>query len=155
VVRLDGPVQAVGRTATRDHVINHIAIHAGEPVLVVLATACPSSVVADTIMRTIELGATITDAAIDDDATTIFCTSTHSELRRARLICWGMWLKSSEFCHCGQACRRAAGTGHISSPLRPSKTAAQGRFSTENRTTGQDPIRSRAVPWGELARSRH
>jgi hypothetical protein len=31
------------------------------------------------------------------------------------------------------SCRRAAGTGHISSPLRPSKTAAQGRFSTENR----------------------
>jgi hypothetical protein len=26
------------------------------------------------IMRTIELGVTITDAAIDDDATTIFCT---------------------------------------------------------------------------------
>jgi transposase len=37
------------------------------------ATACPSSVVADTIMRTIELGVTITDAAIDDVATTVFC----------------------------------------------------------------------------------
>jgi transposase len=36
-------------------------------------TACPPSVVADTIMRTIELGVTITDAAVDDDATTIFC----------------------------------------------------------------------------------
>ncbi|MFZ0229964.1 MAG: ISL3 family transposase [Mycobacterium sp.] len=38
------------------------------------ATACPPSVVADTIMRTIELGVTITDAAIDDESTTIFCT---------------------------------------------------------------------------------
>ena len=38
------------------------------------ATACPPSVVADTITRTIELGVTITDAAIDDESTTIFCT---------------------------------------------------------------------------------
>jgi transposase len=38
------------------------------------ATACPPSVVADTIMRTIELGVMITDAAVDDEATTIFCT---------------------------------------------------------------------------------
>ncbi len=36
-------------------------------------TACPPSVVADTIMRTIELGVTITDAAVDEKATTIFC----------------------------------------------------------------------------------
>jgi hypothetical protein len=28
------------------------------------ATACPSAVVVDTIMRTIELGVTITDAAV-------------------------------------------------------------------------------------------
>ena len=38
------------------------------------ATACPPLVVADTIMRTIELGVTITDAAVDDEVTTIFCT---------------------------------------------------------------------------------
>jgi len=38
------------------------------------ATACPPSVVADTIMRTIELGVTITDAAVDEKATTIFCS---------------------------------------------------------------------------------
>jgi transposase len=38
------------------------------------ATACPPSVVADTIMRTIELGVTITDAAVDENATTIFCS---------------------------------------------------------------------------------
>ena len=37
------------------------------------ATACPPSVVADTIMRTIELGMTITDGAVDDKVTTIFC----------------------------------------------------------------------------------
>ena len=37
------------------------------------ATACPPSVVADTIMRTIELGVTITDAAVDEEVTTIFC----------------------------------------------------------------------------------
>ncbi len=36
-------------------------------------TACPRSVVADTIMRTIELGVTITDAAVDEKQTTIFC----------------------------------------------------------------------------------
>ena len=38
------------------------------------ATACPPSVVADTIMRTIELGVTITDAAVDEKPTTIFCS---------------------------------------------------------------------------------
>jgi transposase len=38
------------------------------------ATVCPLSVIADTIMRTIELGVTITDAAIDEKTTTIFCT---------------------------------------------------------------------------------
>ena len=38
------------------------------------ATACPPSVVADTIMRTIELGVTITDAAVDEKQTTIFCS---------------------------------------------------------------------------------
>jgi hypothetical protein len=32
------------------------------------ATACPPAVVADTIMRTIELGVTITDAAVDENA---------------------------------------------------------------------------------------
>ncbi|BDB41270.1 hypothetical protein IWGMT90018_17160 [Mycobacterium kiyosense] len=36
------------------------------------ATACSPSVVADTIMRTIELGVTITDAAVDEKQTTIF-----------------------------------------------------------------------------------
>ncbi|HWF71478.1 MAG TPA: cytochrome P450 [Mycobacterium sp.] len=39
LLRLDGPVQAVGRTATRDLVINDITIHAGEPALVVIAAA--------------------------------------------------------------------------------------------------------------------
>lgn len=34
----------------------------------------PPSVVAGSIMRTIELGVTITDAAIDEKTTTIFCT---------------------------------------------------------------------------------
>jgi transposase len=37
------------------------------------ATACPPSVVADAIMRTIELGVTITDAVVDEKVTTIFC----------------------------------------------------------------------------------
>ena len=37
------------------------------------ATACPPSVVADTIMRTIELGVMITDAAVDEKVTTIVC----------------------------------------------------------------------------------
>ena len=53
------------------------------------ATACPPSVVADTIMRTIELGVTITDAAVDEKLTTIFCSpvsatpSARTAVRRA------------------------------------------------------------------------
>jgi cytochrome P450 len=39
LLRLDGPVQAVGRTATADHVINDVTIRAGEPALVVIAAA--------------------------------------------------------------------------------------------------------------------
>jgi cytochrome P450 len=39
LLRLDGPVQAVGRTATRDHIIGNVTIGAGEPALVVLAAA--------------------------------------------------------------------------------------------------------------------
>ena len=39
LLRLDGPVQAVGRTATCDHVIDGVTISANEPVLVVLAAA--------------------------------------------------------------------------------------------------------------------
>jgi len=37
-------------------------------------SACPPSVVADTIVRTIELGVTITEAASDEEVTTMFCT---------------------------------------------------------------------------------
>jgi len=33
-----------------------------------------AAVVANTIIRTVELGATITDAAVDEKVTTIFCT---------------------------------------------------------------------------------
>jgi transposase len=36
-------------------------------------TSCAAAVVADTIVRTVELGVTITDAAIDGDATVVFC----------------------------------------------------------------------------------
>ncbi|OBF09623.1 cytochrome P450 [Mycobacterium sp. 852002-10029_SCH5224772] len=39
LLRLDGPVQAVTRTATQDHVLDGTTIRAGEPVLVVLAAA--------------------------------------------------------------------------------------------------------------------
>jgi cytochrome P450 len=39
LLRLDGPVQAVGRTATCDHLVSEATIRAGEPVLVVLAAA--------------------------------------------------------------------------------------------------------------------
>jgi cytochrome P450 len=39
LLRLDGPVQAVGRTATEDHVLDGLVIHAGEPALVVLGAA--------------------------------------------------------------------------------------------------------------------
>ena len=45
------------------------------------ATACPPSVIADTIMRTIELGVTITDAAVDEKVTTIFCAPVARDLR--------------------------------------------------------------------------
>jgi len=39
LLRLDGPVQAVGRTATRDHVLGDVTIREGEPALVVIAAA--------------------------------------------------------------------------------------------------------------------
>jgi cytochrome P450 len=39
LLRLDGPAQAVVRTATRDHTFSEVTIHAGEPALVVLAAA--------------------------------------------------------------------------------------------------------------------
>lgn len=39
LLRLDGPAQAVTRTATQDHVIKGVTIHAGESALVVLAAA--------------------------------------------------------------------------------------------------------------------
>jgi transposase len=45
------------------------------------ASACPPLVVADTIMRTIELGVTITDAAVDEKQTTIFCTPVARDAR--------------------------------------------------------------------------
>jgi cytochrome P450 len=39
LLRLDGPAQAVVRTATNDHVFDDVTIRAGEPALVVLAAA--------------------------------------------------------------------------------------------------------------------
>jgi transposase len=45
------------------------------------ATAYPPSVVADTIMRTIELGVMITDAAVDEKQTTIFCSPVGRDAR--------------------------------------------------------------------------
>jgi hypothetical protein len=37
-------------------------------------TSLPAAVVAETIVRTVELGVTITDAAVDGDVTVVFCT---------------------------------------------------------------------------------
>lgn len=37
-------------------------------------TSLPAAVVADTIVRTVELGVTITDAAVDGNTTVVFCT---------------------------------------------------------------------------------
>ena len=54
-------------------------------------TACPPSVVADTIMRTIELGVTITDAAIDDESTTLFCTPVARDPRCPGCGCEGRY----------------------------------------------------------------
>lgn len=39
LLRLDGPAQAVARTATQDHIVSDVTIRAGEPALVVLAAA--------------------------------------------------------------------------------------------------------------------
>ncbi|ORJ58838.1 cytochrome P450 [Mycobacterium simiae] len=39
LLRRDGPAQAVTHTATSDHVLDDVASHAGEPVLIVLAAA--------------------------------------------------------------------------------------------------------------------
>jgi transposase len=36
-------------------------------------TSLPAAVVADTIIRTVELGVTITDAAVDGETTVVFC----------------------------------------------------------------------------------
>lgn len=54
------------------------------------ATVSPRSVVVDTMMRTIELGVTITDAAVDEKQTTIFCAPV------ARGPCFlGLWERLS------------------------------------------------------------
>jgi transposase len=55
------------------------------------ATACSPSVVADTIMRTIELGVTITDAAVDEQTTTIFCTPVARDPRCPDCGCEGRY----------------------------------------------------------------
>jgi cytochrome P450 len=39
LLRLDGPVQAVARTATMDQIVGGVAIHAGEPVIAVIGAA--------------------------------------------------------------------------------------------------------------------
>ena len=46
--------------------------HPGSPVPD--STSLPAAAVADTIIRTVELGVTITDAALDGEATVVFCT---------------------------------------------------------------------------------
>jgi transposase len=53
-------------------VLSRIAYLPGSPVSD--STSLPAAVVADTIVRTVELGVTITDAAIDGDVTVLFCT---------------------------------------------------------------------------------
>jgi len=45
------------------------------------STSLPAAVVADTIVRTVELGVTITDAAVDGDVTVVFCTLLDDGLR--------------------------------------------------------------------------
>jgi transposase len=52
-------------------VSSRIAYLPGSPVSE--PTSLPAAVVADTIMRTVELGVTITDAAVDGDVTVVFC----------------------------------------------------------------------------------
>jgi transposase len=47
------------------------------------ATAVPVSVIADTIVRMVELGVTITDAALDGETTVLFCDL----LDRGRQLC--------------------------------------------------------------------
>lgn len=39
LLRLDGPVQAVARTATLDQIVGDVAIHAGEPAVAVIGAA--------------------------------------------------------------------------------------------------------------------
>src|SRR4029077_13530670 len=45
-------------------------------------TSLPAAVVADTIVRTVELGVTITDAAVDGDATVVFCNLLEDGVRQ-------------------------------------------------------------------------
>ncbi len=46
------------------------------------STSLPAAVVADTIVRTVELGVTITDAAVDAEATVVFCNLVDDGLRQ-------------------------------------------------------------------------
>ncbi|MGH3560664.1 MAG: hypothetical protein ACRDTN_02365 [Mycobacterium sp.] len=66
-------------------------------------TACPPSVVADTIVRTIELGVTINEAAIDDKVTTISCTLVTQNPRCPDCGCQGRYRAA---CPDADACRR-------------------------------------------------
>ena len=46
------------------------------------STSCAGAVVADTIVRTVELGVTITGAAVDGDVTVVFCNLLDDGLRQ-------------------------------------------------------------------------
>ena len=54
-------------------------------------TSLSAAVVADTIVRTVELGVTITDAAIDANRTTIFCTPVARDSRCPDCGCLGRY----------------------------------------------------------------
>jgi hypothetical protein len=62
--------------------LRRIAYLPGSPVSE--PTSLPAAVVADTIVRTVELGVTITDAAVDGDATVVFCDLLDDGRRHAR-----------------------------------------------------------------------
>ena len=48
----------------------------------------PAAVVADTFVRTVELGVTITDAAVDGDVTVVFCDLLYDGRRHCPGMRW-------------------------------------------------------------------
>lgn len=82
---------------------------------IVSPTSLPAAVVADTIVRTVELGVTITDAAVDGETTVLFCSMLDDGNRTAQ----GARQRRDLPRHCGPSGhRRARGRASLSLHVR-------------------------------------